>query len=312
MIGFFLWLFAANFALADDFRPLYIEVNEIGTHRYTSRVKTPPQILDTNTPLIKFPSFCQQDLGASNIYRCSDDLADSLLSVSYPSYEVANSTVVQMSFLSGENYTFTLSRGEYQWRVPKREEVLGVSAQYAWLGIEHIWIGFDHLLFVLCLILIARKTLRILVTITGFTVAHSITLVLAALDIVALPVPPIEAVIALSVLFLAAEIARGPRHNFTWRYPITVSSSFGLLHGLGFAAVLSEIGLPQTELLTGLVSFNIGVEIGQVIFALVVILMLNYLRRWKWFVFNGQKTLSYCIGCVAAYWFIGRSMSFLF
>ena len=160
-----------------------------------------------------------------------------------------------------------------------REEVTTVAVQYTWLGMEHIWIGFDHLLFVLCLIWIAGSLRRILITITGFTLAHSVTLALSALQIVVLPVPPIEAVIALSVLFLATEIARGEggfngakgangaSGALTWRYPIAVSSTFGLLHGLGFAAVLNEIGLPQTELVTGLVFFNVGVEIGQVVFA---------------------------------------------
>ena len=161
--------------------------------------------------------------------------------------------------MTGENHTVTLTRGELVWRVPLREEVATVAVQYTWLGMEHIWIGFDHLLFVLCLIWIAGGIRRILVTITGFTLAHSVTLVLAALEVVSLPVPPIEAVIALSVLFLASEIARGKQDNLTWRYPIAVSSSFGLLHGLGFAAVLGEIGLPQTELVTGLVFFNVGV-----------------------------------------------------
>ena len=311
MISFLLWLLIGNSVLADDFRPLYVELNEIGSYRYTVRVKAPPQTLASNMPSIQFPQFCQLEPRAKVIYRCAEDLAGSRLSFSYPSSGVNNSTVIKMVFLSGEKYTLTLSGGDYEWKVPNREEVLSISAQYTWLGTEHIWIGFDHLLFVLCLILIARDIRRILVTITGFTLAHSITLALAALDVVRLPVPPIEAVIALSVLFLAAEIARGPRDNLTWRHPIIVSSSFGLLHGLGFAAVLSEIGLPQTEVVVGLIFFNIGVEIGQVIFALIIILVLNYLRNWAWFQNFGRALASYCIGVVSAYWFIDRSISFL-
>ena len=310
MIGFILWLLIGNSVSADDFRPLYIELNEMASYRYTVRLKMPPQILASNIPSIQFPYFCQPESRAKVIYRCTEDLAGSRITMTYPSYDGANSTVVKMSFLSGEKYTLTLSGGDYEWVVPEREEVLSVSAQYTWLGTEHIWIGFDHLLFVLCLILIARDIHSILVTITGFTLAHSITLVLAALDVVRLPVPPIEAVIALSVLFLAAEIARGPRDNLTWRYPMLVSSSFGLLHGLGFAAVLSEIGLPQTELVAGLLFFNIGVEIGQVIFALTVIFILKYLQSWVWFQNNGRALASYCIGTISAYWFIDRSISF--
>ena len=182
--------------------------------------------------------------------------------------------------------------------------------QYTRLGIEHIWTGFDHLLFVLCLIWIAGTWRRILITITGFTLAHSITLALAALEIVRLPVPPIEAVIALSVMFLAVEITRGRRNNLTWNYPVAVSSSFGLLHGLGFAAVLNEIGLPRTELLTGLVCFNIGVEVGQVLFALGVVLVLQLVNQWARFAVVGQTAVGYFVGGIATYWFFERTTGF--
>jgi len=120
----------------------------------------------------------------------------------------------------------------------------------------------------LCYRGIAGSLRRILATITGFTVAHSITPVLSALEWVRLPVPP---VMALSIVFLASEIIKGRRNNLTSRHPIAVSSAFGLLHGFGFAAVLSEVSLPQAELLTGLLFFNLGVEIRQVIFALVAV-----------------------------------------
>jgi hydrogenase/urease accessory protein HupE len=143
---------------------------------------------------------------------------------------------------------------------------LETASTYAVFGIQHILEGIDHLLFVACLILIAGTGRRILITITGFTIAHSITLTLAALNLVRLPIPPIEAVIALSIVFLAREIAMERRDTLTWRYPITVSGSFGLLHGFGFASALGEIGLPQTEIPAALLAFNLGVEIGQILF----------------------------------------------
>ncbi len=311
MIRILALFFVASSVFADDFRPLYVEIGELQDYRYTVRLKRPPQVPPSNHPAIEMPEFCTVQPGTDNIYICSKDIAGSSLSINYPSFGVPNSSVVKMSFITGENHTVTLSRGELTWRVPLREEVSTVAAQYTWLGMEHIWIGFDHLLFVLCLIWIAGGLRRILVTITGFTIAHSITLVLAALEVVSLPVPPIEAVIALSVLFLASEIARGEQDNLTWRYPIAVSSSFGLLHGLGFAAVLGEIGLPQTELVTGLVFFNVGVEIGQIVFALAVVLVLRWLQNWAWFSARGQTAVSYFVGCVAAYWFVERSAGFL-
>ena len=206
----------------------------------------------------------------------------------------------------------TLSSRDLDVPVPSREDATNVAAQYAWLGIEHIWIGFDHLLFVLCLIWIAGTWRRVLVTITGFTIAHSVTLVLASLDVVRLPVPPIEAVIALSVLFLATELARGRESgSLTWRYPVAVSSTFGLLHGLGFAAVLGEIGLPQLEVVTGLVFFNVGVEVGQVAFAAVVMALLALSRGKARFHANGRLATAYLVGITAAYWLIQRTVSFI-
>ncbi|MDA0788788.1 MAG: HupE/UreJ family protein [Proteobacteria bacterium] len=305
-----LW-FVPGFVAADDFRPLYVEIVEQADEQYLVRVKLPPTVQPGNAPEIVFPEFCQGDPGRGNVQVCRADIAGQNLLIRYPAYTPPNSTVVRMRFVTGQVHTMTLSSGVQRFVVPSREDVAGVAAQYTWLGMEHIWIGFDHLLFVLCLIWIAGQWRRILVTITGFTLAHSVTLVLAAMEVVTLPVPPIEAVIALSVLFLATEITRGRRSNLTWRYPVAVSTSFGLLHGLGFAAVLSEIGLPQLELVTGLVFFNIGVEIGQVGFALVVVALLALLRRWSWFLVHGQVTTGYIVGIISAYWFIERTAAFM-
>ncbi len=298
-------------ALADDFRPLYVEIVEQVAGQYLVRVKLPPTVPSSNEPEIVFPDACQKDKVRKHVQMCEADIAGQSLSIRYPAFTPPNSTVLRMRFVTGEAHTMTLSSGVQSFEVPGREDVASVAVQYTWLGMEHIWIGFDHLLFVLCLIWIAGDWRRILVTITGFTLAHSVTLALAALQVVSLPVPPIEAVIALSVLFLATEITRGKRSNLTWRYPIAVSSSFGLLHGLGFAAVLGEIGLPQLELVTGLVAFNVGVEIGQIGFALAVVAVLVLLQRSSWFVRYGQVTTGYIVGTIAAYWFIERTVAFV-
>ena len=219
---------------------------------------------------------------------------------------------------SGETHTVVRRPDDTVWTIPMAETKSQVAKDYTLLGIFHIWEGKDHLLFVLCLLWIAGDLRRILYTITGFTVAHSITLALAAFEVVRLPVPPVEIVIALSVAFLAMEIAKGKRDNLTWNYPITVSSSFGLIHGLGFAAVLAEIGLPQTELVTGLLFFNVGVEVGQVAFALVVMAGIFFLKRFLSHRTSGSKLderlqtgLGYAVGCTAAFWVIERS-AFLF
>ncbi|MEL7186879.1 MAG: HupE/UreJ family protein, partial [Pseudomonadota bacterium] len=202
--------------------------------------------------------------------------------------------------------------GERRFVMPGKETAASVAGQYTWLGAEHIWIGFDHLLFLLCLIWIAGTWKRILITVTGFTIAHSLTLALSALEIVRLPVPPVEAAIALSVLFLAVEVTKGRRDSLTWQHPIAVSSSFGLLHGLGFAAVLGEIGLPQTEVLTGLIFFNVGVELGQVAFALGVVLLLRVATALlgESMQHHARPVMGYAVGCLSAYWLIGRVVAF--
>ena len=151
------------------------------------------------------------------------------------------------------------------------------TAEVAWsylvLGVEHILAGIDHLLFVLALLLIVRGGKRILLTITAFTVAHSITLVAATLGWVRVPGPPVEAIIALSIVFVAAEIVHGLRGKpgLTARAPWVVAFTFGLLHGFGFAGALAEVGLPEKAIPVALLMFNVGVEIGQLLFVAVAI-----------------------------------------
>ena len=309
-----LCVLAASLVAADDLRPLVVEINEHTNHRYLLRIRTPPQVLPNNVPQVVFPKTCSvgESTRGPTLIACVDPPHGAELSIRYPRHELANPTVVRVNLETGESHTMALSSGVRSFRMPGPEDVVSVARQYLWLGAEHIWIGFDHLLFLVCLIWIARTWKRIVITITGFTLAHSVTLALSALEIVRLPVPPIEAVIALSVLFLASEVTRGPRRNLTWRYPIAVSSAFGLLHGLGFAAVLNEIGLPPVEVVTGLVFFNVGVEIGQVIFALGVVLLI---RAATWIAGDpvlqrGRVVAGYAVGCIAAYWLIERLAGF--
>ena len=181
------------------------------------------------------------------------------------------------------------------------------------LGVEHILGGIDHLLFVLALLLIVRGGKRIFFTITAFTLAHSITLVAATLGWVHVPGPPIEAMIALSIVFVAAEIVRGLRGKpgLTARAPWVVAFCFGLLHGFGFAGALAEVGLPQKAIPVALLTFNVGVELGQLIFVAIVLAL-----RWLW-----QRVpltprawtpyvVPYAIGAVAMFWVVERVAAF--
>ena len=192
---------------------------------------------------------------------------------------------------------------------PSRMETIKA---YTVLGVEHILDGTDHLLFVACLVMIAGTFRKLLWTITGFTLAHSITLFLSALDVVRVPIPPIEAAIALSIVFLAMEIARGDKNDLTYQHPGLVSSSFGLLHGFGFASALMEIGLPQQEKIYALLFFNVGVEFGQIIFVLFILSIIWIMNKiWKSSSsFEWDKPVAYVIGSIAMMWLIERIMVF--
>jgi hydrogenase/urease accessory protein HupE len=188
-----------------------------------------------------------------------------------------------------------------------------VAWSYLRLGAEHILGGIDHLLFVLALLLIVRGGKRILMTVTAFTVAHSLTLVAATLRIVHVPGPPVEAIIALSIVFVAAEVAHGlqGRPGLTARAPWLVAFTFGLLHGFGFAGALAEVGLPQHAIAVALLMFNVGVELGQLAFVAVVLaagMALAQLRldwpRWA------PRVPAYAIGSIAMLWTIERIAAF--
>jgi hydrogenase/urease accessory protein HupE len=188
------------------------------------------------------------------------------------------------------------------------------AGTYMRLGIEHILLGVDHLLFVLGLLLIVSDRWMLLKTITGFTVAHSITLGIATLGYASAPLPPLNAAIALSILFLGPEIVRRWRGetSFTIRHPWVVAFAFGLLHGFGFASGLTTMGLPRAEIPLALLLFNVGVEIGQVFFVLLIVLLerafLTLEIRWPRLV---GALPGYAVGSLGAYWTIQRTLVLL-
>jgi len=184
--------------------------------------------------------------------------------------------------------------------------------RYTVLGIEHILTGIDHLLFVLALLLVVVGRWKLVKTITAFTLAHSITLALATLGVVTVPSGPVEAAIALSIVFLASEIIWWHRGwtSLTFARPWLVAFAFGLLHGLGFAGALSEIGLPSAEIPIALLFFNIGVEIGQLAFVAAVLLGAGALSRLAPVANTAafaRVAIAYAIGTVATYWFVERA-----
>jgi hydrogenase/urease accessory protein HupE len=198
-----------------------------------------------------------------------------------------------------------------------------VAATYLRLGVEHILFGFDHLLFVLALVILVRDWRRVAVTVTAFTVAHSITLAAATLGFVNVPGPPVEATIALSIMLVCVEIlnARRGKPSLTARLPWLVAFSFGLLHGFGFAGALAEVGLPQHAIPIALLFFNLGVEVGQLVFVATVLTTLDLFRSAmalrlgpvpvQHAVNRLDVITAYAIGAVAAFWLIERTSDFL-
>jgi hydrogenase/urease accessory protein HupE len=219
--------------------------------------------------------------------------------------------LVRVDYLDGSASNQRLTPAEPSVVIPERPNVLEVIRTYTLLGIGHILGGVDHLLFVLALLLLVRGIGRLVATVTAFTLAHSVTLAAATLGFVHVPPAPVEATIALSILFLASELARqraDGRADLTARFPWLVAFSFGLLHGFGFAGALSEVGVPQKAVPLALLFFNVGVEIGQLAFIAAVLAIGWSVRRAAirapaWW----PRAAAYGIGSVAAFWVVQRT-----
>jgi hydrogenase/urease accessory protein HupE len=234
----------------------------------------------------------------------------------------ATDVLVRIESLGGATQTERLSPTKTTFVVQTVAGAWQVATTYLRLGIEHILFGFDHLLFVLALVILVRDWRRVALTVTAFTVAHSITLAAATLGLVNVPGPPVEAAIALSIVLVAVEIvnARRGMPSLSARWPWLVAFCFGLLHGFGFAGALAEVGLPHRAIPIALLFFNLGVEIGQLVFVAVVLTAGEQFRRAIALrlepvlvqrTFNRlDVALAYVIGAVAAYWLIERTTAF--
>ena len=221
--------------------------------------------------------------------------------------------LVRIERSDGTTLVTRLSPADPSFVVEASPSAMKVAGTYAGLGVEHILLGIDHLLFVLALLILVEGRRRLVGTITAFTVAHSLTLGAATLGFVSVPQTPVEAIIALSIVFVASEIAhaRQGRPGLTQRWPWIVAFTFGLLHGFGFAGALTEIGLPAQAVPLALLFFNVGVEAGQLLFIAAVGVVIVVARRvalpqpaWAW------RVPAYGIGAVAAFWSIERVAGF--
>jgi hypothetical protein len=209
-----------------------------------------------------------------------------------------------------QSFTFNASRPQLELSARAPHDVLGALRAFIALGIEHIWLGWDHLAFLLGLLWLVAGRRSLLYTVTAFTLGHSVTLILAALGYTALPAPPTEALIALSIAFVAAEAVqreRAGRIGLAARAPWLVAGAFGLLHGLGFASALAELNLTRAELPLALLGFNLGVELGQLVFVALVLALGRGLTHFARAASAALRPfVPYALGGLAMYWLIQR------
>ncbi len=313
-----------NPVLAHELQPGSLQVRQLTSERYELIWRAPIYYGKPHPAKLQLPA-SWQTIGEPRVRRLSDSHLHRRV-VNVPGGDIDGATIrfngleatitdvfVRISWLNGVETTAVARPGQPWFEIQGQRSAWQVAGDYTVLGIDHILSGYDHLTFVLALLLIVSGWRRLLLTVTSFTLAHSITLAAATLGLLWLPGPPIEATIALSILFLASELVKVHRgyNSLTARYPWIVAFVFGLLHGFGFAGALTEVGLPQNEIPLALLMFNVGVELGQLMFIAVVLVMIEVLRRVRkqWPVWI-QQLPAYCIGGLAAFWLIERVSRF--
>jgi hydrogenase/urease accessory protein HupE len=309
-------------------QPGYLELRLIGEELYAvvwkkPAIKSQPMAISAQLPENCDPRTPVQPIWDGAAYvarwtaRCSGSIEGGVIHIDGLD-RTSTDVLVRFDFADGVTEARRLTPGDPSFTVPTQPSRLEVVRTYLLLGIEHILSGIDHLVFVLALLLLVKGARRLIFTVTAFTLAHSLTLAGATLGYVRMPGPPIEATIALSIMFVASEIMHSRQGNpgLTERYPWVVAFTFGLLHGFGFAGALAQIGLPQTSIPIALLFFNVGVEVGQLLFITLVLAAIALARQmsrridlprpaWAWAV------PPYAIGGIAAYWVIQRIAAFV-
>jgi len=318
-------LLLASSAQAHESRPAYLEVTETAPGRYDVLWRTPvlsgmrlPVVLRLPADARNITEPTVREIQDSLIERRIVEVPGGLAGkrVEFPGLQATITDVLARVQLADGAYSTTLVHPREPWiEIAASQGPFAVFGTYVRHGIEHILLGYDHLLFVLALMLIVRSVRVLVWTITAFTIAHSITLALATLGVVHVPGPPVEATIALSILLLAGEILRVRRAqpSLTAKWPWVVAFSFGLLHGFGFAGALTAVGLPRNDVPLALFAFNVGVELGQLLFIAVVLGLLALARRVPLphpLTQHALPVASYAIGTLAAFWFVERLSGF--
>ncbi|MBP2647751.1 MAG: hypothetical protein H6Q77_1375 [Gemmatimonadetes bacterium] len=315
-------VFAPVLAHAHETRPAYLRIQEIAPGRFSVLWRTPAiggqplsVVLQLPDGMTNLKPPLVQTLADSRVERRWIDAGPAglagqrieLLGLQYTITDV----LVRVELLDGRSWT-SIVRPARPWvEIAASQSSWQVAWTYVVEGIRHILFGPDHLLFVLGLMLIVQGRMMLLKTITAFTAAHSITLAMATLGYASLPLPPLEAGIALSILFLGPEIIRRERGetSLTIRYPWVIAFLFGLLHGFGFASGLSLAGIPRADIPVALLFFNVGVELGQLVFVFTALALATSFRalnvRWpRW----ATAVPGYVVGSLGAFWVIQRTV----
>jgi hydrogenase/urease accessory protein HupE len=315
-------------AFAHEVRPAYLELRQTGTETYDVLWKVPGK-----GDNLRLGLFVELPEGSSNVteprasmvnnayserwtLKRPGGLSGGIIHIAGLSSTMTD-VLVRLERLDGSTQVTRLTPSSSSYMVQAAPAAGQVAVTYLKLGVEHILGGIDHLLFVLALLILVKGMRRLIATVTAFTVAHSLTLAGATLGFVHVPGPPVEAAIALSIVFVATEIIhrRQGRVGLTERFPWIVAFTFGLLHGFGFASALSEVGLPQSAMPVALLFFNVGVEIGQLLFIAAVFTVIMLAREishrlrfsqpaWAW------RIPPYAIGSLAMFWVIQRVTAF--
>ncbi len=311
----------APVATAHELRPAYLELRETAPGEYDVLWKT-PMVGEARLDLVpEFPDGARATSPVAT--RKPPGAAVQTWTLRAPALRgrairirgldlTMTDTLVRVQHADGTTWTKRLTPQEPSATVPEAQGRGEVFAGFLALGVEHILFGADHLLFVLGLLLLVDGRGMLLKTVTAFTVAHSITLAVATLGLAHAPAAPLNAAIALSILFLGPEIVRKWRGgtSLTLRHPWVVAFAFGLLHGFGFSAALSDTGLPRGDLPLALLSFNVGVEVGQVAFVGLVLALVRSFRQlelvWPALV---ARLPGYAIGTLGAFWTIDRTVA---
>jgi hypothetical protein len=310
---------------AHPLAPSLLDVHELELGRVEVRWRTPTQrapgselgpLLPARCTVVGTPSIQLVDTALEARWKL-DCGGQSLVGTRIGATDIASSradVLLRAVLADGRRFETVLTPEAPDFELRERQSRIEVARAYASLGVSHILAGWDHLLFVLGLVLLVTGRGLLVKTVTAFTLGHSITLSLAVLGVVRVPQAPVEAAIAFSIFVLARELGRGTEGPPTLlgRSPWAMAACFGLLHGLGFAGALAAAGLPAGEIPLALASFNVGIELGQLVFILAVTAVRAALARmpWQW---PQRATLvpAYVIGSLAAFWLFERTASVL-